>query len=156
MYEKEEKVDDMEMPPEIGGESDQPASELPDTEPTESEGSGDSDDIKMTDQQPSSSGNYDDEPEVMTADALQEKIESLVDSGAIDNVYVEVPKVNLDAVIAKNDEVHYEIDRYFNRTWMITKSTLLSSIRCTICFRKSAEVMSPFIRAYNSKHLTCL
>ena len=112
--EKEEKVDDMEMPPEIGGESDQPASELPDTEPTESEGSGDSDDIKMTDQQPSSSGNYDDEPEVMTADALQEKIESLVDSGAIDNVYVEVPKVNLDAVIAKNDEVHYEIDRYFN------------------------------------------
>jgi hypothetical protein len=59
--EKEEKVDDMEMPPEIGGESDQPASELPDTEPTESEGSGDSDDIKMTDQQPSSSGNYDDE-----------------------------------------------------------------------------------------------
>jgi hypothetical protein len=112
--EKEEKVDDMEMPPEIGGESDQPASELPDIEPTESEGSGDSDDIEMTNQQPSSSGDYDDELEVMTADALQEKIESLVDSGAIDNVYVEVPKVNLDVVIAKNDEVHYEIDRYFN------------------------------------------
>ena len=112
--EKEEKVDDMEMPPEIGGESDQPASELPDAEPTESEGSGDSDDIETTDQQPSSSGDYDDELEVMTADALQERIESLVDSGAIDNVYVEVPKVNLDVVIAKNDEVHYEIDRYFN------------------------------------------
>ena len=112
--EKEEKVDDMEMPPEVGGESDQPANELPDIEPTESEGSGDSDDIEMTDQQPSSSGNYDDELEVMTADALQEKIESLVDSGAIDNVYVEVPKVDLDAVIARNDEVHYEIDRYFN------------------------------------------
>jgi hypothetical protein len=113
--EKEEKVDDMEMPPEIGGESDQPENELPDTEPTESEGSGDdTDDVEMTDQQPSSSGDYDDELEVMTADALQEKIESLVDSGAIDNVYVEVPKVNLDTVIAKNDEVHYEIDRYFN------------------------------------------
>jgi hypothetical protein len=112
--EKEEKVDDMEMPPEIGGESDQPASELPDAEPTESEGSGASDDIETTDQQPSSSGDYDDELEVMTADALQEKIESLVDSGAIDNVYVEVPKVDLDVVIAKNDEVHYEIDRYFN------------------------------------------
>ena len=112
--EKEEKIDDMEMPPEIGGESDQPANELPDIEPTESEGSGDSDDIETTDQQPSSSGDYDDELEVMTADALQEKIESLVDSGAIDNVYVEVPKVDLDVVIAKNDEVHYEIDRYFN------------------------------------------
>ena len=112
--EKEEKIDDMEMPPEIGGESDQPANELPDIEPTESEGSGDSDDIEMTNQQPSSSGDYDDELEVMTADALQEKIESLVDSGAIDNVYVEVPKVDLDVVIAKNDEVHYEIDRYFN------------------------------------------
>ena len=68
----------MEMPPEIGGESDQPASELPDAEPTESEGSGASDDIETTDQQPSSSGDYDDELEVMTADALQEKIESLV------------------------------------------------------------------------------
>ena len=112
--EKEEKIDDMEMPPEIGGESDQPANELPDIEPTESEGSGDSDDIEMTNQQSSSSGDYDDELEVMTADALQEKIESLVDSGAIDNVYVEVPKVDLDVVIAKNDEVHYEIDRYFN------------------------------------------
>lgn len=100
---KEEKVDDMEMPPEIGGESDQPENELPDTEPTESEGSGDdTDDVEMTDQQPSSSGDYDDELEVMTADALQEKIESLVDSGAIDNVYVEVPKVNLDVVIAKS------------------------------------------------------
>ena len=115
--EKEEKIDDMEMPPEIGGESDQPANELPDTKPTESEGSGDSDDsddVEMTNQQPSSSGDYDDELEVMTADSLQEKIESLVDSGAIDNVYVEVPKVNLDAVIAQNDEVHYEINRYFN------------------------------------------
>jgi len=114
--EKEEKVDDMEMPPEVGGESDQPASELPDKEPTESEGSGDdNDDNEMTNQQPSSTGDYDDELEVMTADALQEKIESLVDSGAIDNVYVEVPKVNLDVVIAKNDEVHYEIDRWFDR-----------------------------------------
>ena len=114
--EKEEKVDDMEMPPEIGGESDQPASELPDKEPTESEGSGDDiDDNETTNQQPSDTGDYDDELEVMTADALQEKIESLVDSGAIDNVYVEVPKVNLDVVIAKNDEVHYEIDRWFDR-----------------------------------------
>ena len=116
--EKEEKIDDMEMPPEIGGESDQPENEVADIEPTESEGSGDSDDVEMTDQQPSSSGDYDDELEVMTADALQEKIESLVDSGAIDNVYVEVPKVNLDVVIAKNDDVHYEIDRYFNHQKM--------------------------------------
>jgi hypothetical protein len=113
--EKEEKVDDMEMPPEIGGESDQPANELSDIEPIESEGSGDSDDAEVTNQQPSSSGDYDDELEVMTADALQEKIESLVDSGAIDNVYVEVPKVNLDVVIAKNDEVHCEIDHWFDR-----------------------------------------
>lgn len=113
--EKEEKIDDMEMPPEIGGESDQPANELPDTEPIESEGSGDDiDDNETTNQQPSNTGDYDDELEVMTADSLQEKIESLVDSGAIDNVYVEVPKVNLDTVIAKNDEVHYEIDRWFN------------------------------------------
>lgn len=113
--EKEEKIDDMEMPPEIGGESDQPASEFSDIEPTESEGSGDDvDDNEMTNQQPSDTGDYDDELEVMTADALQEKIESLVDSGAIDNVYVEVPEVNLDVVIAKNNVVHYEIDRYFN------------------------------------------
>ena len=40
--EKEEKVDDTEMPPNMGGESDQPASELEEQQDTSGEGSGDS------------------------------------------------------------------------------------------------------------------
>jgi hypothetical protein len=47
--EKEEKVDDMEMPPEIGGESDQPANQLSDRQQESSgEGSGDSQKIQVT------------------------------------------------------------------------------------------------------------
>ena len=53
------------------------------------------------------------EPEVQTADSLKEKIEELVDMDAIDNVYVELPKVNLETIIASNESVHKEIDQSF-------------------------------------------
>jgi len=54
-----------------------------------------------------------DEPEVKTADALSEKLQSLINDQGVDNVYVEIPKLNLDTVIAKNSEIHDVIDEYF-------------------------------------------
>ena len=54
-----------------------------------------------------------DEPEVKTADALSEKLQSLINDEGVENVYVEIPKLNLDTVIAKNSEIHDEIDEYF-------------------------------------------
>ena len=56
---------------------------------------------------------FDDSLEVKTADTLEGKLKDLVDSNAIDNVYVEVPAVNLDTIIASNTEVHQVIDESF-------------------------------------------
>ena len=61
----------------------------------------------------SASGNNDEEPEVRTADNLEENLKDLIDQEGIDNVYVELPKVNLDTVIAKNEEIHKEINSFF-------------------------------------------
>ena len=53
------------------------------------------------------------EPEVRTADRLDSRLRDLVASDGVENVYVEVPKVNLDTIIATNNEVHDEIDKYW-------------------------------------------
>ena len=53
------------------------------------------------------------EPEVQTAESLDSKIQELVNAGGAENVYVEIPKVNLDTIIADNLEVHNIIDQDF-------------------------------------------
>jgi len=64
------------------------------------------------DQTPLSSSN-EDEPEVRTADSLEDKIRDLVNDNGYENVYVEIPQVNLDTVIGKNSEVHKDINDSF-------------------------------------------
>ena len=54
------------------------------------------------------------EPETKTVDKLEERLRDLVRDVGVDNIYVEVPKVNLDTVIAKNEDVHAAIDNTFN------------------------------------------
>ena len=56
---------------------------------------------------------WDEAPEVQTADILESKLQDLVNTGGMENVYVEVPEVDLDTIIATNEEVHNEIDRYW-------------------------------------------
>jgi hypothetical protein len=46
------------------------------------------------------------EPEVKTDSSLKENIDSLVTHNTIENVYLEIPKLNLNTVIASNKEVH--------------------------------------------------
>ena len=48
--------------------------------------------------------------ELHTVEALETKLQDLVDSNAVENEYVEVPKVNLDTIIASNKEIHEIID----------------------------------------------
>ena len=55
-----------------------------------------------------------DEPEIQTADALESNLQDLVDTDGYENVYVEIPKVDLKYIIAKNDDIHKEIDSWFN------------------------------------------
>ena len=54
------------------------------------------------------------EPEVKTVDSLESKLQDLVNTEGSDNVYVELPKVNLNTVIASNADVHEEIDDYWS------------------------------------------
>jgi len=110
--EKEEKVDDTEMPPNMGGESDQPASELQEQQDSPGEGSGESG--EETSMSESASATLTDEPEVQTADALESNLQDLVDDSGWENVYVEIPKVDLKYIIAKNDDIHKEIDSWFD------------------------------------------
>jgi len=50
-------------------------------------------------------------PEVQTAESLESHLQDLVRENAVENVYLEVPDLNLDKIIATNEEVHKEIDR---------------------------------------------
>ena len=111
--EKEEKVDDTEMPPEMDGET-ASASEL-ETKEVDSpgEGSGDSESPQGDQSTEEATASLTDEPEVQTADALQENLQDLVDSDSRENVYVEIPNVDLKQIIAPNDEIHQVIDDWF-------------------------------------------
>ena len=52
--------------------------------------------------------------DVRTVDTLSDKLKELVSKSGIDNIYAELPKVNLDTIIAKNSEIHEYIDKWFN------------------------------------------
>jgi hypothetical protein len=48
----------------------------------------------------------DEEPEVKTVDNLEEALKDLVNQDAYENVYVEIPKLNVNQIIVNNVEVH--------------------------------------------------
>lgn len=57
--------------------------------------------------------NEEKEPEVHTVDALENGFRSLCDSLGTENVYVEIPKVNLKTIIGNNKEAHDDLDMWF-------------------------------------------
>ena len=59
------------------------------------------------------SSNQQEDPEVRTVDSLESKIRDLVNVDGNENVYVEVPQVNLNTLIGKNFDVHKDIDASF-------------------------------------------
>jgi hypothetical protein len=80
------------------------------SQPQESEGNGQT---SHGDQTPVKSSGDENEPEVRTADSLEENIRDLVGNDDYENIYVEVPRLNLDTVIAKNFDIHKDIDYSF-------------------------------------------
>ena len=60
--------------------------------------------------------NSEPEPEVKTVDNLEESIRDLVNHSGVENTYLELPKLNLDTVIAKNSDVHQEINNWWQKT----------------------------------------
>jgi hypothetical protein len=122
--EKEQKVADWDSH-ETQGDSQSQASEFVDQQESDEAEDGESNQSEpsqpeSSDENGNASGDQvkdfpaqDSEPEVRTADSLQDKIKDLVDSNGVENVYIELPKVDLDIVIGKNSEVHRVITDSF-------------------------------------------
>ena len=123
--EQQQKVSDFDSH-ETQGNSQSPANENVETNDSSSEQDGESDNSQEN--QPESEQSYGgtaqgdqtpvsstEEPEVRTADSLEDKIRDLVgNESSYENVYVEVPQVNLDTIIGKNSEVHKDINDSFS------------------------------------------
>ena len=73
---------------------------------------GESQDTQKLDVKTGPGETFDDE--VRTVDTLNDKLKELVSMSGMDNTYAELPKVNLDTIIAKNSEIHEHIDEYFD------------------------------------------
>jgi hypothetical protein len=102
---------DISNQPEGENESDQ-------EQPSETESYGGTDE---SDQQPTTSGGETNpEPKVNTMDSLNESIKDLINMNGIENVYLEIPKLNLKKVIVSNFTIHdacHELwDDYFDKS----------------------------------------
>jgi hypothetical protein len=104
------------------GDATSPASENVETQSGEEEQEGQSDSSQPQETEDlgntqgdevSTNPSQPEEPEVRTVDNLESKIRELVNNDGNENVYVEVPQLNLDTVIGKNVAVHKEIDACF-------------------------------------------
>ena len=122
--EQQQKVADFDSH-EMKGNSQSPANDFVETNDSSSEQEGESDNSSDIDtsesyggtahgeETPIKSAENRDEPEVRTAESLEDKIRDLINNDGYESVYVEIPQVNLNTVIAKNSEVHKEIDYSF-------------------------------------------
>ena len=68
-----------------------------------------------------SSGSHADDPTVETAEAFNSSIQDLINYNGIENVYIERPDLNIENIIASNEEVHKEIDYHWNQEREIFK-----------------------------------
>ena len=122
--EQQQKVSDFDSH-ETQGNSQSPASDFVETNDSSSEQEGESDSSSekqseesyggtaQGDETPVKSSGEKEEPEVRTAESLEDKIRDLVGNAFDENVYIEIPQVNLDTVIGKNSDVHKDIDDSF-------------------------------------------
>ena len=106
--------------------SNQPASDFSDQPEGENESDqeqpGETDSYGGTSEQqqqkPSSSGGEtNEEPEVKTMESLEEALKQLVDNNGIENVYLELPKLDLNKIIVPNTEIHDKCKEYWG-SWL--------------------------------------
>ncbi len=58
----------------------------------------------------STEGGESQDPEVKTMDQLEESIRDLLDHSGIENVYIEIPKLDLNRIIVPNTEIHQKCE----------------------------------------------
>ena len=62
----------------------------------------------------SSGGQKDEEPEVKTMDNLEEALKDLVENSSFENVYLELPELDLNKIIVPNSTIHSKCDETWN------------------------------------------
>ena len=116
-YCKKEQEDKEESPAEQNPEGNTQSDEG--SQSSESQPQGQSEGGEQSTEQESAEGEEQEtessEPEVKTAESLDDKLKELVNENSSDTTYVEIPQVNLDTIIGKNNEIHKEIDSFFAR-----------------------------------------
>ena len=68
-----------------------------------------------------SSGSHADDPTVETAEAFNSSIQDLINYNGTENAYIERPDLNIENIIASNEDVHNEIDYHWNQEREIFK-----------------------------------
>ena len=90
------------------GKTDQPESDGSEGSPSSDENS------QQQPQQPTNEGGEkDEEPEVKTMESLEEALKELVGNDSYENVYLELPQLDLDKVIVPNEEIHSNCKQYW-------------------------------------------
>ena len=107
------------------GASQQPASDFFDQQEgengqSETDGSDGAPSSETSQQQQTKSptgGEKDNEPEVKTMDSLEEALKDLVNNDGYENVYIELPQLDLQKIIVPNGEIHTRCQNEWNN-WM--------------------------------------
>ena len=114
---QQEKIDDVETPPESqqkgGGQIQEQIQE--DGQNPEGKSNSEEQSSQQQSSKQSNSGTNDDEPEVRTVDNLEENLRELISQYINDSVYVELPKLNLESVIIKNEKIDKVMNDYFTK-----------------------------------------
>ena len=109
--ESQEEGDSVEQTPSaVGGSSSEQPEQMSDEQS----------EVKSEESNLSEGGETSGDIETKTADALAENLQDLVSEGAEDNVYVELPKVNLKRIVADVEEVYEYASNFFQEqidTW---------------------------------------
>ena len=63
----------------------------------------------------STSSNGGDQMEVKTAKSLEDSLKDLIDENATENVYLELPQLNLDHIVVSNKEIHDRCESEWNQ-----------------------------------------
>ena len=86
----------------------------------ETEGEGETQAEEQQQTATSSGGETSEEPEVKTMESLEEALKQLVENNGIENVYLELPKLDLNKIIVPNSEIHDKCKEYWG-SWLEEK-----------------------------------
>ena len=147
------KTDDLQVQGGQSEDEDQPETDSQESTPSvpngtnDAPGSNDYDFDEFDSEEPTDSESYggtenDDEPEVSTAQSLEDALKDLASNEGWENVYLELPKLDLNRIVVPNAEVHSRFDEwndFMNRHELTEEEVFGNADRQFKEFKKSAQ-----------------